>query len=375
MENNWNVFYLNSAKDLPKSVKRNDWVICNFSTDDPYVRETLKVWRRDKGYNVMEICKYAHTKEPQKDWVPLSAQEWVNCYAESKGLSPEVLAAFTQVINQVPAVEQKNLAACNVEFVEVSVQGFGAFENKAFYQLNEHGVHLVTADITGIKSNGFGKSTLSTTAILWCLTGECDDKVGGKPNSEHLLHSNSSTATVVLNGNLNGSNFMIERKLIKQKNSIKHKLKYIFGKDIEKEKEEQSIVKLSCTIAKELFNLDTTSPAQFRDFLLCTIFWNRYGGVGLLDSMPIEIDSIFGWMSKLDWSKFQSVANTMKSEADRVRAELNASLQSKLLGIQQLEHEVSILEEAEATAEQIRNLTLKLEEQQEALTALGTSEY
>jgi hypothetical protein len=63
-----------------------------------------------------------------------------------------------------------------IAFEELRVRGLGAFgkppnKNEYVFSLKDRGIALVTADMHGIFSNGFGKTTLSITTILWCLTG------------------------------------------------------------------------------------------------------------------------------------------------------------------------------------------------------------
>lgn len=215
-----------------------------------------------------------------------------------------------------------------LHFQTLSVNNFGPIGGLCTYRLNGIGLSLVTAELLDRRSNGFGKTTLSITSLIWCLTGLFDDKAAGKPNSKDLLHKNQENGFVHVSGNLecgsSSKSFSITRTLSfgkgislkfdfdgttqfmdfedetepivdEESNSEQDDTDSVFKHDsfsaIEEKKHQNAPRKKSENITSNigitLFGLQQgLTSVQFRDHLLCTIFWNRFTDVGFLRRGP-----------------------------------------------------------------------------------------
>jgi hypothetical protein len=76
----------------------------------------------------------------------------------------------------------------NLIFEKLEVEGLGPFSGKEEFDLNHIGLALITANVSGLQSNGFGKTMLCTTSILWCLTGSLDRHPTGSRKLADLKH-------------------------------------------------------------------------------------------------------------------------------------------------------------------------------------------
>lgn len=62
----------------------------------------------------------------------------------------------------------RNASVVLTSFICTVHRGLGPLgEEPAFYQLDHVGLGLVAADMTGLRSNGLGKTTLCISSFLW----------------------------------------------------------------------------------------------------------------------------------------------------------------------------------------------------------------
>ena len=134
-----------------------------------------------------------------------------------------------------------------VIFTKISVQGFCSFKNEAVLAY-ENGVNLITAEAEQLCSNGLGKTTISTTALAWVISGLVDRRCHReKPVIQDLINSSSSSATVTLSGVLSTDKkrirFELERTCFrKEKNQTEREEGY--GAERREEEEVESSQKV-----------------------------------------------------------------------------------------------------------------------------------
>ena len=118
---------------------------------------------------------------------------------------------------------QRSGVNLHVSLHSVEVTGFGAFVESTYYPLKSRGVCVVVGDNSDDRcsdSNGAGKTTLVMSA-MWALTGKSDQRIEQGSSKTltktDVVSDGAKTASVKVEGTVNGDSFWIERTVSRTK--------------------------------------------------------------------------------------------------------------------------------------------------------------
>lgn len=150
-------------------------------------------------------------------------------------LISELLEAYPMLHHTV-ANEPKDLSLSLVQLTNFGPYG----GDPVIYPLDQRGLVLirgVVEDDTGADSNGSGKTTLAMS-VMWCLTGSLDARLIADSKAADVTYDSFVTdeaakskrvASVVLQGQINGRDFVVSRKKGNRKTELSFMLD---GKDM-----------------------------------------------------------------------------------------------------------------------------------------------
>lgn len=182
------------------------------------------------------VVRYLQTKENDLaaplDAKPVTFVEQLSASSQDDSLDVHVCNLLKTAAEKLPkCVSQSHRRL--ISLIRLCVHGLGPFGKPPDggddyeFPLNGSGVCLVTADMFGMFSNGFGKSTLSITTLMWCLTGLSEPRgVNGKKNAVtgDLINDACEEARVklVIDCDLDGikNRFTITRRLTRKDRKI-----------------------------------------------------------------------------------------------------------------------------------------------------------
>ena len=232
----------------------------------------------------------------QTDHVPKNGQDFTNeatvvsTLDEQLSKQPELRKIFDELLDTYPSSEVP--PASVVRFTKLWVEGFGPFKLGRWYHLDHVGVSLVTAETRNVFSNGFGKSTLSTTSIVWCLTGLTDDTASRKKSKPvELLNWDCQRGAIELVGLWNNVEFSVKRTLSRTETGVTPT--FVFNSGGQRFDE---FVDGKLSVALKLFNFPCGAQAEFRNFVMETLLWNRFSKVGFLESSEQNAMIFLGYL-------------------------------------------------------------------------------
>ena len=237
-----------------------------------------------------------------------------------------------------------------IDFVSVSVDGFGPFSEKVVYPLDKRGLVLIQGKHEGDKafsdenSNGSGKSSLATAA-LWCLTGSTDPKPSGTPKVSDIVNDASSVARVTIQGRrIDGdgsTDFAITRSRMKQ--GTGHSLTFVYdGTDASGQgtKETQD-------------SIEKTLGIRDPDVMTKTIFCTQFGSNSLLESSETafkeELSPVVAPLTI--WKEAALSAKRRKAKADKRANELDGMVSLRESDMEKYENRLSEAKSELAQAE------------------------
>ena len=232
----------------------------------------------------------------QTDHVPKNGQDFTNeatvvsTLDEQLSKQPELRKIFDELLDAYPSSQVP--PASVVRFTKLWVEGFGPFKLGRWYHLDHVGVSLVTAETRNVFSNGFGKSTLSTTSIVWCLTGLTDDTASRKKSKPvELLNWDCQRGAIELVGLWNNVEFSVKRTLSRTETGVTPT--FVFSSGGQRFDE---FVDGKLSVALKLFNFPCGAQAEFRNFVMETLLWNRFSKVGFLESSEQNAMIFLGYL-------------------------------------------------------------------------------
>mmetsp|Transcript_9032 Transcript_9032/g.21479 ORF Transcript_9032/g.21479 Transcript_9032/m.21479 type:complete len:1288 (+) Transcript_9032:58-3921(+) len=112
-------------------------------------------------------------------------------------------------------------AVTDLKLKSVSMEGFGPFQSRISYPLDNRGLVLLKGrnSDSGADSNGSGKTSLAMAA-LWALTGSMDARRANDGKVTDIINDYSKVARVTLEGSINGSTFSISRSKTGSKGNL-----------------------------------------------------------------------------------------------------------------------------------------------------------
>ncbi|KFM28090.1 hypothetical protein F751_5201 [Auxenochlorella protothecoides] len=167
----------------------------------------------------VEILAPAPSAAPVRiqDSEDLTPPQLFAAYAKSTGMPAGVEARGLSLLQALLTSQGSSAAATVLTFGQVTLSGFLSFADRVSYPLDARGVVVLTGSVDGqgFQSNGAGKSALAMSS-LWCLTGGMDARSEGASTGRGLsvtdiIHSACKSATVRVEGTVNGLPFVVER--------------------------------------------------------------------------------------------------------------------------------------------------------------------
>lgn len=112
-------------------------------------------------------------------------------------------------------------AVTDLKLKSVSMEGFGPFQSRISYPLDNRGLVLLKGrnSDSGADSNGSGKTSLAM-ASLWALTGSMDARRANDGKVTDIINDYSKVARVTLDGSINGIPFSISRSKTATKGNL-----------------------------------------------------------------------------------------------------------------------------------------------------------
>eukprot|EP00934_Nitzschia_sp_Nitz4_P006644 Nitzschia sp. Nitz4//scaffold5_size260463//147664//151718//NITZ4_000990-RA/size260463-snap-gene-0.13-mRNA-1//1//CDS//3329555364//6634//frame0 len=173
-----------------------------------------------------------------EDLTPESAwRQFLTEEGERSRLSPEEISVLVEkgldIVNELgdssEGEQQASGTKTDLVLETLSIEGFGPFRESFKYPLANRGLVLLKGSNQdgGSDSNGSGKSSLAM-ATLWALTGSLDPRRVQDAKVADVIHDQSKTARVSLEGTINGENFAIRRSK-STSSSSKGNLLFFFG--------------------------------------------------------------------------------------------------------------------------------------------------
>ena len=222
-------------------------------------------------------------------------------------------------IEAVGMIHRILIQVSHLEFGEISLEGFGPFEQKQSYSLSNRGLVLVRGSFEDDEtlSNGTGKTTLGFAA-LWALSGQIDGRPipGGDVTS--VVNHLSGECTVSLSGTTNGSPFEIvrRRQLTKGRKTRHVSLEFsVDGVDHTM----QSVVETQKVIEERL---GTTSQ-----LLAKTVFHGQHQLAGLLATSDTDLRREISLITAHDhWNHAAKAAKGKRQMVDSASASLQGQL-------------------------------------------------
>ena len=148
------------------------------------------------------------------------------------------------------------------------------------FALRGSGVCLVTADLFGVFSNGYGKSTLSITTILWCLTGRSEPRgvAGSKATrvTSDVINDACDEARVSLeiecDDGSGGGDAAVARYTVRRRLTRAGEQSLVVERDSDGERWTRT-ADAQAIVCGTIFGLDASATAaELRDYLLRTMF-------------------------------------------------------------------------------------------------------
>ncbi|KAL6777868.1 hypothetical protein ACKKBG_A16000 [Auxenochlorella protothecoides x Auxenochlorella symbiontica] len=167
----------------------------------------------------VEILAPAPSAAPVRiqDSEDLTPPQLFAAYAKSTGMPAGAEARGLSLLQALLTSQGSSAAATVLTFGQVTLSGFLSFADRVSYPLDARGVVVLTGSVDGqgFQSNGAGKSALAMSS-LWCLTGGMDARSEGASTGRGLsvtdvIHSACKSATVRVEGTVNGLPFVVER--------------------------------------------------------------------------------------------------------------------------------------------------------------------
>ena len=271
----------------------------------------------EDGVNVVTTVELPRLKEIPEEIKLGEIWEQYKTKLDKEDFRP-VLDELDETMSAAMSGATRNQA--ETRFQSLEIEGFGAFEKKTVL-LYRNGVHLITAEAVNYRSNGLGKTTISTTAFVWVLTGLTDKRSFPiKPSVHHLINDNANDCFVELRGSVHptdggeATEFLLTRRAMTQKARMEGA---VSTKDIKDVSVSQGVPKgcyrfcgetqtvdfrwgreappilvskatMQSLIGQGLFGRGDISNQQLRDLVISTTIWNSNENCAYLDLQPKE---------------------------------------------------------------------------------------
>eukprot|EP00730_Choanoeca_flexa_P010311 TRINITY_DN1744_c0_g1_i1.p1 TRINITY_DN1744_c0_g1~~TRINITY_DN1744_c0_g1_i1.p1 ORF type:complete len:886 (+),score=213.30 TRINITY_DN1744_c0_g1_i1:57-2714(+) len=269
-----------------------------------------------------------------------------------------------------------------IVFQTITVQGLGPVKDSITYSLDHQGVGWITVeDSSGFRANGFGKTTLSATAVLWCLTGELDDHVSGEEERtiDCLINTAAISATVKLEFTVNGEAYLLERCRRKRKlddapNSKVNKVRYTTpkGETTKCEEVQKQLCQLFLGREKPL------TPKRLHAVLSQLFVWTPFSRQHMAAKLGVTASGLSLLLGSVAAVPASALCSASKAEV----AKLTAELEEKTEQVKRLEQSLTATQKAvpdfqeetfvdstvvESKRQRIQQLKDRLENEQESL--------
>lgn len=340
--------------------------------------------------NPSQVLELPQNDRFEEQWSLLSNKTIADVLGLDPAGSEDGIVAREFVLKLLePFSPNLNSRTRRVAFKTMTVKGFGVFEEKYEYEIGDSGVHLVTGELKNLQSNGFGKTTLSVSALLWCLSGLMEASISEyRKRPEHLLHRKANGTTVeeawvMVQGTVQRedgleSRFSLERAY-KKGSSAKATLvmgakepvesvsvsmiadelfSFSCDKEVERRRDELEADQGSNELLMEE-RTDGLKSAAFRDFLLGAVFWGRDSRCGFLKE-DRRFKGALGILRPQD-DRRQRILDFAQENIDDIDAQLNAqqvSANDIQQGKEQLESQQGALKSKRTTSEEIDSQSL-----------------
>ena len=161
-----------------------------------------------------------------------------------------------------------------LQFAKMEVEGFGRFLRRQEFNLCRRGLMLVTAAPSRSFCNGLGKTTLSVTTLLWCLTGKLDRRNDGTTPSDvkHFLAPGAAAAEVKISMLYDQEPFYVVRRCTAAPRREDLVAKLGDGEELHGHKAEALLLSV----------FGAESVDRLRDLLLQCVIWTPFSGDHLL---------------------------------------------------------------------------------------------
>ncbi|CAJ1923078.1 unnamed protein product [Cylindrotheca closterium] len=141
--------------------------------------------------------------------------------AKADSLLKEGLKLMEEIETNGGKLPEDSDAVTDLKLKSVSMEGFGPFQSRITYPLDNRGLVLLKGrnSDSGADSNGSGKTSLAMAA-LWALTGSMDARRANDGKVTDIINDYSKVARVTLEGSINGSPFSISRSKTPTKGNL-----------------------------------------------------------------------------------------------------------------------------------------------------------
>lgn len=220
----------------------------------------------------------------------------VRCHAD---VHPMSLPYFKAIPQTTPPIINQT----NVVFEQMEISNFGPFVGN--HQVNFHtGMTLITGkyDREGAAdSNGVGKSLFSSGAFLWVCTGRTDPRFGATMQvSNGIISFERKSTYVILNGTVNGAQFIVSRHMTQEGKKHTHSLNFhIDDADVGN----NTLKMTQERINRLIFGIvsDATPASTLFDFLTRTTIWTQRNCPRFLDSSDAASKNELSMIANIDY--------------------------------------------------------------------------
>ncbi|EGD77059.1 hypothetical protein PTSG_07399 [Salpingoeca rosetta] len=269
-----------------------------------------------------------------------------------------------------------------VKFEFLTVKGFGPFLDEQTFSMSFVGLGFIGADLGGLQSNGFGKTLLCATSIIWCLTGKADPHISNSKdrNMGNLRPNSAGDSFVRLKGVVDGQEFRVTRKLKqrqkRQQRQQPQQLRVEIGGRIIKGNKSNK----TDAIARELFNLRRGEDLEWALPLICA--WTPFSDAAFFraSSAAGAKPARSAIAAVLDLKAFDAAAEDVKNKLrEAAKEEKNAAAQLET-AVRKLKDAKTCCENAKETCDSARTRVEELKKEVRALerevaSAAGSAQH
>lgn len=279
-------YKVNNLNELPPEVRAGDRVVYTCDVEPALEKELL-----NKGVFVESKVPYQTNRVARMTLSGIGPVEQLKKFVEQSSIVTRNVDNLLDMggFRDILATKTKsNILSepTHVSFDHMSIHNFGPFKGSHDVSF-ANGVNLVTgmyANNSNADSNGVGKSLYTAGAFLWVLTGKTDPRFGPSSNLVYdIISTDHSDAHVILNGTINGKDFVVTRNMVHMKNGKarrrSHELMFLLDK---KNYSGNTIRMTQEQVNRKLFGMDTED--KLYDFLIRTVVWSQRSSPGFLDS-------------------------------------------------------------------------------------------